>query len=147
MIFTEKNVQTLQDLFLEIGFSGELLTGKFGANSFSVVDLLHHTSITTLQGLYSQLKKEIAAFDQEDDWSNDNATQAKINSLSKWKEFIHLVIGYKKSIVEKETQLAQERKTKAKTLATLMKVKEEKEIEELSKLSSEELSAKIAELS
>ena len=145
--FTEKHLETLKGLFLELGFSGTILPGKFGANSYNVMDLLHSLSITTLQGLHVQLKKDISALGDVDDWSGDSKVQIRVENLTKWKEFIHLVIGYKKSLIEQAELAEAKKKEKAKQLAILSKAKEGKEIEEISKMSLEELNAKISELS
>ena len=145
--FTEKHLETLKGLFLELGFSGATLPGKFGSNSYNVMDLLHNSSITTLQGLHVQLKKDISSLGDTDDWSGDSRIQTRVENLTKWKEFIHLIIGYKKSQAEQEELADAKKKEMAKQLALLSKAKEGKELEEISKMSLEELNSKISELS
>ena len=57
--FTSEHEKQLKDLYLELGFSGAKLSGKFGANTMSADQLLHVTTIETLRGLKNSTEKEI----------------------------------------------------------------------------------------
>jgi hypothetical protein len=139
--FTVENQDRLKALFLELGFSGKVLSGKFGANSYSVWDILHTLSISSLKQANSNLKKEVVALEEQDDWSVSFYQLAKAAETRKWQEFVNLCVGYKLAEAEKADkqaeirakknalkQLVEENKTPAERIAEM-----QKEIEELEK--------------
>jgi hypothetical protein len=139
--FTTENLERLKALFLELGFSGKVLAGKFGANSYSVWDILHTLSISSLKQANSNLKKEVVALEEQDDWSVSQYQLAKAAETRKWQEFVNLCVGYKLAEAEKAEkqseirakkealkQLVEENKTPAERIAEM-----QKEIEELEK--------------
>lgn len=142
--FTIEEKNQLQELFLELGFSGVVLQGKFGANSYNVYQLLHNTTLETLQGLFIQTKKEVEALGEVNRWTAGANQKAKINNLTKWKEYIYLLIGYKQFIAEEESERIANRRAAQAKLATLTKAKEAGEIDRISKLSPEDLEKEIA---
>mgnify|MGYP001766808224 CR=1 FL=1 len=145
--FTQENEKRLKELFLKLGFEGRTLPGKFGANSYNVLDLMHTISITTLQGLYKDLKKEVASLEETDEWSSGPAVSSKIELSTLWKEFVYLLIGYKKYQYEIISAAAEAKRNAANKLALLKRAKDAKELEEINSLSIEELNKQIAELS
>lgn len=142
--FTSEEQKQLQDLFLELGFAGIVLQGQLGSNSYNVYQLLHTTNIDTLQGLFIRTKKEIEALGEVNRWTAGANQKAKINNLSKWKEFIDLLIGYKQFTAEQESEKFANRRAAQAKLATLTKAKEASEIDRISKLSPEDLEKEIA---
>ena len=139
--FTEEHSNNIKALFLELGFSGEVLAGKFGANTYTVWELLHNTSITTLQGLNKNLKNEVKALEEQDEWSFSDYQQTKANKTRKWNEYVNLLIGYKKHKEEEADKKAKLSEAKAELKAMQEEVKtpaeriadKQKEIEELEK--------------
>ena len=113
--FTAEHRDELNKLFLDLAFGGEMLSGKFGANTLSPYDILHHTSIGTLTSLRNQLKKEISAAEANDDeWSASETEQKQLSLKKKWATFIHLTIGYLKSKAEEAKNQDAIRKLDAK---------------------------------
>ena len=146
VIFTSENEKQLKDLFLELGFSGATLPGKFGANSYNVMQLMHTTTIETLQGLYQNLEKEIETLGKINKWTAPAATTQRVENLKKWYNFIDLLIGYKLFTAQEQAAAEKSRKEKAQKLSILTKASEAKEIERINNLSKEELDAEIAAL-
>jgi hypothetical protein len=104
--FTKEHDTKLKELYLELSFSGESLEGKFGANVSSPWDLLHNTALNTLRASNSELKKQIQAQENADEWSLTEYQQTKLARLKKWQEFVNLLIGYKISLAEKDAKSA-----------------------------------------
>lgn len=145
--FTVEHKARLENLFLKLSFLGITLPGKFNANSFTPWELLNITQITTLQGLYTQLKKEVSSFDEVDSWSTTPQQSQKISILKDWSEFINLLIGYKKYQFENEQLAKAERQKTIERLKILEKAKNIAELREVEKLSLEEINKRIEELS
>lgn len=145
--FTKEHEDRLKSLFLELGFSGEVLAGKFNANNYTVWDLLHNCSISSLKGININLKKEVVALEEQDEWSLNAYQMQKAAKTKKWGEYVNLLIGYKLNEAENETIRIKERKEKEEKLNLLMSAKKVKQIENINKLSEEELEAEIAKLS
>lgn len=144
--FTPEHEAELKALFLELGFTGEVLQGKFGANAYTVWDCIHNLQISTLKSINVSLKKEIAALEDVDEWSSNKHQVAKANKLRKWQKFVSLCVGYKINAEQEAEEAKKNREAKAERLATLKGVKAEAEIAELKKLSVEELNKQIADL-
>ncbi len=113
--FTEEHQSKLEALFLKLCFKASVLAGKFGANSLTAYDILHNASMSTLKALHNQLKIEISKAEvEEDEWTSGKYEQSQLNMKKDWKEFLHLVIGYKKFQSEKASNRAAVREMKAK---------------------------------
>ena len=104
--FTKEHDIKLKELYLELSFGGEFLEGKFGANVSSPWDLLHNTALNTLRASNTELKKQIQAQENADEWSLTEYQQTKLARLKKWQEFVNLLIGYKISLAEKDAKSA-----------------------------------------
>ena len=141
--FTSEHEKQLKDLYLELGFSGSKLDGKFGANSYSADQLLHQVSIETLKGFKSTLKKEIDELEKEDEWTS-SVSSKRLTITKKWYDYVNLLIGYKLSIAENEATQRLLRKEAQAKLALLSKAKDAAEVDRISKLSQEDLDKEIA---
>ena len=144
--FIQKNEKELKALFLELGFSGYVLAGKFGANSFTVWDLLHNTSIDTLRSLNRNLKKEVTELRDQDEWSFTPHQKAKAAKTEKWQKFINLLIGFKIKKDQDSGEASRKRMENTKRLAMLKGLKLKAEIDELGDLTPSELQAQIDEI-
>lgn len=100
--FTAEHRESLNKLFLDLSFSGETLSNKFGAGTVSPYDALHNVSMSTLKTAHSTLKNEVAKKEADtDDWTSTEYDQRQLGLKKKWIEFLHLMIGYKRSEEEK----------------------------------------------
>lgn len=141
--FTSEHEKQLKDLYLELGFSGAQLNGKFGANSYSADQLLHQVTIETLKGFKSTLKKEIEELEKEDEWTS-SVSSKRLTITKKWYDYVNLLIGYKLFIAENEATQRLLRKEAQAKLALLSKAKDAAEVDRISKLSQEDLDKEIA---
>lgn len=113
--FTAEHQSQLEKLFLKLSFKGAVLSGKFGANALTAYDVLQNTSMSTLKSLFTQLKTEVTKAEaNEDDWTSSSYEQTQLNLKKDWKDFLHLVIGYKRLQSEKANNRAAVREMKAK---------------------------------
>ena len=141
--FTSEHEKQLKDLYLELGFSGTQIQGKFGANHYSADQLLHQVSIETLKGFKATLKKEIEELEKEDEWTS-SVSGKRLSVTKKWYDYINLLVGHKLFNAEKEaTQRLLQKEAQAK-LTLLTKAKDAAEIDRISKLSQEDLDKEIA---
>jgi chromosome segregation ATPase len=100
--FNDEHKSNLEKLYVALSFSGETLANKFGAGTITPYDALHNTSVATLKSVHSNLKSEVAKKEQDtDEWTNSEYDQRQLSMKKKWMEFIHLMIGYKRSEEEK----------------------------------------------
>ena len=103
--FTEENKKQLEELAVKFLFSNTTFKGALNTE-VSVQDLVQFTSVNTLKNLFVNLKKEIESKENQDRWSLTEKEQNLINSLTEKKDFIDLLIGYKKYQSEQSGVLA-----------------------------------------
>ena len=142
--FTTEHEKQLKDLYLELGFSGAKLQGKFGANVMSADQLLHVTTIETLRGLKNSTKKEIDELEKVDEWTSTPASAKTLSITKKWNDFINLLIGYKLYTEQVKAEKAEARKEAQNKLTMLTQARDAVEIKRIQSLSKEELDAEIA---
>jgi chromosome segregation ATPase len=75
----------------------------------NVLELLHTTTIGTLNGIRLSLSKQIETLENQDEWVAESISQTKLASLKSMKETVNLIIGYKRYQLEKE-ETAKKRK-------------------------------------
>jgi chromosome segregation ATPase len=68
----------------------------------NVLELLHITTIGTLNGIRLSLSKQIETLENQDEWVAESTSQTKLESLKSMKETVNLIIGYKRYQLEKE---------------------------------------------
>ena len=146
IVFTSEHKKQLEELFLELGISGATLPGKFGANSYNVMQLMHTTTIETLKVLYQEKEKEIETLGKVDQWTAPVATTDRLQTAKKWSNYINLLIGYKLFNAQELVNAESARKEKAAKLAMLKKAQDAKEIERINNLTKEELDVEMAAL-
>ena len=145
--FTSEHEKQLKDLYLELGFSGAKLQGKFGANVMSADQLLHTTSIDTLKSFKSTLKKEIDELEKEDEWTVGSTSSKKLSITKKWYDYVNLLIGYKLFIEQNASEVREARKKAQDRLAILTQAKDAAELKRIQGLSPEELEIEIQKAS
>ena len=145
--FTSEHEKQLKDLYLELGFSGAQLNGKFGANSYNAFQLLHQTTIETLKGFKSTLKKEIEELEKEDEWTTDVTSSKRLTITKKWYDYVNLLIGYKLYIEQVASEARIVRKAAQEKLAILTQAKDAAELKRIQGLTPEELEIEIQKAS
>lgn len=99
--FTKENYETLRKLAADMLFSNEVINYGIGQPK-SIIELLHATSIETLNKIKQALGKKIEEQENKDEWADPDNT--KLDKLRKKKELVNLIIGWKRFNLEKDAQ-------------------------------------------
>lgn len=105
--FTQEHFEKLKAYAVEMLFTQETVTTKLG-QTLNIVELLHTTTINTLNSIRLQLGKEIETIENQDEWVSGNTSQRKLENLKAKKELVNLIIGYKR-FTQEQTEIARER--------------------------------------
>lgn len=93
--FTEVNMARLKELAVEMLLNNGIISTKIG-QVLNVSDLLHTTTINTLNSIKNSIKKRIEVLEGADEWTVEVDTQREIGNLKKDVELVNLIIGYKR---------------------------------------------------
>ena len=108
--FTKQHFDRLKELSVEMLLSNGVLRGKLG-NPLNIVELIHTTSIGQLNDIKTALAKQIEKIEAKDEWIEPDP--ANIQYLRDRKELVNLIIGYKRSLMERaENAMKKEELTK-----------------------------------
>lgn len=136
--FTQDHFAQMQHLLLGMLMSNTTITTKLGGE-LNVVELLHTTTINTLNSIRLSLSKHIENLESKDEWIADNASQEALDKAKAQKELVNLIIGYKRYMLERE-------ETKKKKAALEAKLAELKESQKTPEDKIKELEAELAGL-
>lgn len=136
--FTQDHFAQMQHLLLGMLMSNTTITTKLGGE-LNVVELLHATTINTLNSIRLSLSKHIENLESKDEWIADNASQEALDKAKTQKELVNLIIGYKRYMLERE-------ETKRKKAALEAKLAELKESQKTPEDKIKELEAELAGL-
>lgn len=132
--FTKEHQERLNALAGEALIKGTIFKAHLGTES-NIYNLFHDYSINSLQSYNKRLKKEVED-SETDDWTNNEYQERKLSDLKKRQELIFLIIGFKKSEEERNSNRIKASSLRAE-LATL---------KEANKTPEEKLKEKEAEL-
>lgn len=140
--FTKEHFEKLKTLAVEMLLSNGVIFTKLG-QSLNIVELIHTTTINTLNNIRLSIAKSIENLENQDEWVASSSSQNMLEDLKKQKELVNLIIGYKRWKAEKaETERQRsELNEQLKALKESQKTPEDKikELEEkLKTLDSEE---------
>ena len=140
--FTKEHFEKLKTLAVEMLLSNGVIFTKLG-QSLNIVELIHTTTINTLNSIRLSIAKNIENLENQDEWVASSSSQNMLEDLKKQKELVNLIIGYKRWKAEKaETERQRsELNEQLKALKESQKTPEDKikELEEkLKTLDSEE---------
>ena len=93
--FTSEHDARLKHLATEMLFNGAVINGTMG-QVFTVHDLIHTTTLNTLRNLLQSLNKQIEKLENADEWVSAGTEQALLATKKNEKEFVNLLIGYKR---------------------------------------------------
>lgn len=137
MNFTAEHKAQFEKLTAKFVFDGETFSGRLGANAQNVQDLLHNTSIKSLESYWRQAKKELAAETDTNPWtSTDQSNNARLQALQDWEQWLNLALGWRLAQAEAAKKAAAIRTKKAQL----------KELQEASMTPAEKLAALEAEI-
>ena len=105
--FTREHFDKMCTGVLEMVLLNTTVPTKMGT-PLNAIELLHTTTIGTLNGIRLSLSKQIETLENQDEWVSGNTSQRKLESLKAKKELVNLIIGYKR-FVQEQTEIARER--------------------------------------
>lgn len=116
--FTEANLTQLKELAIKFLMENRTITYGIGNQVYSIVTLMHTTSINTLNNIRLTLGKMIEAQESKDEWTDPDNN--KLALLKENKELVNLIIGWKR----KNLEIAENKKMKEELTQQLAALKE-----------------------
>jgi hypothetical protein len=135
--FTKEHFERLKQLAVEFLFDKEFFVATKLMQPLNTYELLHTTSINQLNEIKSSIIKRIQDLESKDEWVEVDTT--KLDKLRTVKEFVNLIIGWKRFTLE---QTENERKR----LELTNKLNELKESQKTPEDRIKELEAQLKEL-
>lgn len=140
--FTKEHYAKMKELAFAMLVANEAISTKMG-QPLSIVDLMHTTTINTLNTIRLSLGKSIEDLEKQDEWVATDYQQDKLAALKNKKELVNLIIGWKRYNLEltEAKALKKELKAQLNELKEAQKTPEDKikEIEaKLASISTEE---------
>lgn len=130
--FKKEHFERMKELAIEMLLDNGGVQTKMGP--YIGISELLHTTINTLNSIRVSIDSKIKTLNNQDEWTASDATQREIADLTKTRELVNLIIGYKRYNMEKEQTERQRAMLKAelKSLKDAQKTPEDKikEIEE-----------------
>ena len=99
--FTKDHFAKLQTLALGMLFNNDTILSRIGT-PLNIVELIHTTTVGTLNEIRLGLAKAIEKLENQDEWTSTEDTQNKLEALKAKKELVNLIIGYKRFTLENE---------------------------------------------
>ena len=140
--FTKEHFDKMCSLLLTMLLNNSTVNSKLGT-PINVVELLHTTTINSLNDIRLALSNKIKRLENQDGWVTSGSTAKQLDTVRAQEELVNLVIGYKRyrMEVEENAQKKAELTAKLKALKESQKSPEDKikELEaELSAMSETE---------
>ena len=117
--FTKEHFNKMCNGLLAMLLNNGVVTTKLGT-PINVVELLHTTTINSLNNIRLSLAQKITALENQDEWAANEETAKKLENYKETKELVNLIIGYKRFKMEVE----EESQKKANLIAKLNEIKE-----------------------
>lgn len=99
--FTKEHFDKMCTGVLEMVLLNTTVPTKMGT-PLNAIELLHTTTIGTLNNIRLGLSKQIETLENQDEWVAESISQTKLASLKSMKETVNLIIGYKRYQLEEE---------------------------------------------
>lgn len=115
--FTKEHYEKLRRLAVDMLFNNESMTTRIG-QVLNISELLHTTTIGTLNNIRLHLAKMIENAENGDEWVSTESDSKYLNMLRNQKELVNLIIGWKRYNMEQESIKA-ERKSLEEQLTKL----------------------------
>ena len=111
--FTKEHFDKMCVGILGMVINNTTIPTKMGT-PLNAIELLHTTTIGTLNGIRLSLSKQIETLENQDEWIAESTSQTKLESLKNMKETVNLIIGYKRYQLEEEETAKKREELKAK---------------------------------
>lgn len=125
--FTKEHFEKMKAYLIDMLLDNKVVVVGLGT-PLNVAELLHTTTINTLNTVRLNLEKQIEKFEKQDEWIADSTNQTKLTELKKQKETVNLIIGYRRWLLEKEetAKIRKELQAKLAELKESQKTPEDK---------------------
>lgn len=125
--FTKKHFDKMCSLLILMLLNNRTISSKIGT-PINVVELLHTTTINSLNNIRLALSNKIKQLESQDEWATSDSNAMQLDIAKEQKELVNLVIGYKryKMEVEENTQKKAELTARIKALKESQKSPEDK---------------------
>lgn len=117
--FTKEHFNKMCTLLMGMLLRNEVISSKLGT-PINVVELLHTTTINSLNNIRLTLSNKIKQLESQDEWIASEINAQQLDIAKRQKELVNLVIGYKRYKMEVEENI----KKKAELTAKLKALKE-----------------------
>ena len=119
--FTKEHFNKMCTLLMGMLLRNEVISSKLGT-PINVVELLHTTTINSLNNIRLTLSNKIKQLESQDEWIASEINAQQLDIAKRQKELVNLVIGYKRYKMEVEENI----KKKAELTAKLKELKDSK---------------------
>lgn len=99
--FTKEHFEEMKELAFKMLLKNEVVTTKMG-QILNVVELLHTTTISTLNSIRLNLAKKIEDAENKDEWIATSADSKYLTMVRNQKKLVNLIIGWKRYNMELE---------------------------------------------
>lgn len=125
--FTKEHFEKMCSLLLTMLLNNSTVNSKLGT-PINVVELLHTTTINSLNDIRLALSNKIKRLENQDGWVTSGSTAKQLDTVRAQEELVNLVIGYKRyrMEVEENAQKKAELTAKLKALKESQKSPEDK---------------------
>ena len=125
--FTKEHFDKMCLLLLTMLLNNSTVNSKLGT-PINVVELLHTTTINSLNDIRLALSNKIKRLENQDGWVTSDSTAKQLDTVREQEELVNLVIGYKRyrMEVEENAQKKAELTAKLKALKESQKSPEDK---------------------
>lgn len=93
--FKKEHFDKLKELAVKALFNNDTVVGRLG-NSIDIVELIHGTTINSLNQIRLSLAKKIEGLEGKDEWAADDTNQVSLEKAKEQKDLVNLIIGYKR---------------------------------------------------
>lgn len=93
--FKKEHFDRLKELAVKALLNNDTLVGRLG-NPIDIVELIHGTTINSLNQIRLSLAKKIESLEGKDEWAADDTNQVSLEKAKEQKDLVNLIIGYKR---------------------------------------------------
>lgn len=115
--FTKEHYDRMCSMAMKMLLDNGTVTTKLG-QPLNIVELLHTTTIGSLNSIRLGLSKNIDNLEGQDEWVSSSDSQARLDGLREKKDLVNLIIGYKRYMMEK-SEVEKKRRDLQERLNTL----------------------------
>ena len=93
--FKKEHFDKLKELAAKALLNNDTVIGRLG-NPIDIVELIHGTTINSLNQIRLSLAKKIEDLENKDEWTAGGTNQVSLEKAKEQKDLVNLIIGYKR---------------------------------------------------